>query len=542
MFRLRNWLTAITVTMLAPELASADWTFKSRPDLSPPTLNITLSTPSEISPGYIFVSPRPSRKVKPIRPFGPLQAGPYIFTTTGELVWSGIGSFSAATNNFQAARLNGQDVLFGFEFDATSRRTQFGQGRVKILDRKYEMVKEVAMTNHIIADKHEFQIRNEKTALFVSYTPVQCDLTDFSTSPKAQWLLDGVFQEVDIETGRLVFEWRSLDHVSPSECVVPLSTLSLGSGLNNTDAIDFFHINSVDGDGKNYLISARRTSTIYKVNGTTGDIIWRLGGKYSNFTFGPGASFGLQHDARFIYSSEGADTATISLFDNSGQRSCDGEWENESSGKTIVLDTQNWTANLVQKFAAPNGEFAFAMGNTQVLPNGNVFVNWGTEGAITEFSPSGTAVFHAYLDSEVLFRNGRPASYRGFRFNWTGTPSEDPAIVSLTNRESMTVYVSWNGDTKTKSWQFWGVDPEGREELLGDEERMGFETEFHVESGSGWKGFLAKAVGKDGKVLRTSKVAKVRPYISPCDSGKDGLAVEKNGPRAVIHEGRKSEL
>ena len=61
---------------------------------------------------------------------------------------------------------------------------------------------------------------------------------------------------------------------------------------------DYFHINAVnlDTDG-NLLISGRAVSTIYKVDRHTGNIIWRLGGKESTFTLGPGVQFNGQHNA-----------------------------------------------------------------------------------------------------------------------------------------------------------------------------------------------------------------------------------------------------
>src|SRR4029078_4511740 len=74
---------------------------------------------------------------------------------------------------------------------------------------------------------------------------------------------------------------------------------------------DPFHLNAVtlDRDG-NFIISARHTSTIYKLDRDTGAILWRLGGKRSDYELGPGAEFHLQHDAR-----RRADGA-ITLFDN----------------------------------------------------------------------------------------------------------------------------------------------------------------------------------------------------------------------------------
>lgn len=59
----------------------------------------------------------------------------------------------------------------------------------------------------------------------------------------------------------------------------------VGDGRTALTAYDYFHINAVDktSDG-NYLISSRHTCTIFKVSSKDGSIIWRLGGKSSDFT------------------------------------------------------------------------------------------------------------------------------------------------------------------------------------------------------------------------------------------------------------------
>jgi hypothetical protein len=302
--------------------------------------------------------------------------------------------------------------------------------------------------------------------------------------------------------------------------------LKLGSGHNSSDALDYFHINSVDRDSDhNYLISGRHTSTIYKINGTSGDIIWRLGGKNSNFSLGSGVSFGLQHHARLISRSKSGEVEVISFFDNAGAQvqGDPGEYIKKSSGKLISLNTKDWTATLIQEFPAPNDIFAFSQGNTQILPNGNAFVNWGSGGSITEFSSNGTAIFHAYLESGDLWKNSDVQNYRGFKFNWTGIPNEEPAVVALAHGESIVVYASWNGDTETDFWRFYGVDGERREVAIGRSRRVGFETSFYVFSESGYEKFFAEAVGKDGKVLRRSRTVGVENYIYPYVPGRDDL-------------------
>lgn len=47
------------------------------------------------------------------------------------------------------------------------------------------------------------------------------------------------------------------------------------------------HINSLAKDqAGNFLVSMRGPSTIYSISATTGEIIWRLSGKETNFTMG----------------------------------------------------------------------------------------------------------------------------------------------------------------------------------------------------------------------------------------------------------------
>ncbi|OCK73754.1 hypothetical protein K432DRAFT_420604 [Lepidopterella palustris CBS 459.81] len=430
--------------------------YKSRPDLSPLTLNITVSATSELSPGLILVAPYSGVSWDSPLTHGPLQPGPYIFTSGGELVWSGFGYVIGFVANFQAAKWKGEDVLFAFE---ASRITKHGHG--------HGHAKEVRGGNTALLDIHEFHVVGEKTTLVESYNPVPFDLKKYGAGPKSQWIVDALFQEIEIDTGRLLFQWNSLDHVHPDESVVSIASLKFGTGHNSSDALDYFHINSVDRDEEhNYLVSGRHTSTIYKINSTSGDIIWRLGGKNSDFALGSGVDFGFQHDARFISRSENGDIQTISFFDNSGPqlKGKTGEYINKSSGKLHSLNTKTWTATLVQEFPAPNHIFAFSQGGTQILPNGNAFVSLGSGGAVTEFSQM------------------EP-------FNWTGIPHEKPAIVALAHGESTMVYVSGNGDTETIFWEFfWAV-------------RIG-------------QAFLP-VVGQDGKVSQRTKTVRVKPYIYP---------------------------
>ncbi|KAH6654452.1 ASST-domain-containing protein [Truncatella angustata] len=505
----------------------ADWQFRSRPDLAPPRLNITTPATKDVETGYLFLAPFAGHSDTPTEQHGPRQASPYIFRDNGDLIWSGYGIYSIWATNFQAGRWDEKDIIFSFEGDHNPGYGH-GHGHITFLDQHYETMKELRAGKHKIADKHEFHIVNEKTGLIQIYQPVPRDLTAFGARPEQQWIVNAIIQELDITTGDVLFEWASLDHVSPDESVLPINPGQAGSGYNSSDAWDYFHINSVDKDPEgNYLISARDACTIHKINGTDGSIIWKLDGKHSSFKVPKNAKFCFQHHARWL--EQDGDIEIISLYDNSAHGSEHDEGGEvhtapTSSGKILKLNTSSWEAELVQGFYPPDGLLSKSQGSTQVLPNGNVLVGWGSEGAVTEYLPNGTAIFHAYMDSGNLGQGVQ--NYRAFRYNWTGIPNEDPAIVVLEDGDNTTIYVSWNGDTETVAWRFYAVsDKVGVKKFLGQVPRRSFETSLRVPSRH-VKTALAEAVDRNGKVLRTTDTALVEPSIAPPGNHGGSYALE----------------
>jgi len=219
-------LHILGVALLAATVA-ADTTYKSRPDLAPPRLNITTRHGDALEKGYLFIAPFSGYAEELAH--GPAQPGAYILRDDGDLVWSGFTYFGGWAANFQAARWRGQDVLFSFEGRHNGPHGH-GHGHHTLLDRRYQTVRELRAGGHLLSDKHEFIILDEKTALIQIYQPVQLDLTPYGGDEKQTWIVNAIFQgasprllprpsltptELDIETGDVLFEWSSLDHVSP---------------------------------------------------------------------------------------------------------------------------------------------------------------------------------------------------------------------------------------------------------------------------------------------------------------------------------------
>jgi hypothetical protein len=356
-----------------------------------------------------------------------------------------------------------------------------------IFDSSYHEIARITAANgYDDGDHHEFLISPQDTALLTHHDTVPRDLASVGGSSDSL-ATEGIVQELNIETGKVLFEWHSLDHVGLDE------TYSKPGEDEDYPGIDYFHINSVDVDhDNNLLVSARKTSAVYKIDRNTGEIIWRLGGKKSDFEMGEGTRFAFQHDARRL------PDGTISIFDNGTtvvQNSAPKAIE-ESRAIVLELDEQKMKATLLREYTHPDKLYADAAGNTQVLKNGDVFVGWGRAMAISEFSHDGKLLFDARLQPGNR-------SYRAYRLPWNGHPSDRPAAVAeRTSEEEVIVYASWNGATEVASWEVLVGPHPGKLKSLGSIPRDGFETAMAVRSTDPY--VTARAKDRSGRVLGTS--------------------------------------
>lgn len=276
-------------------------------------------------------------------------------------------------------------VLTWWQLDEAS-----GEATDTITTLAHRPVASVGPSGVFAPDLHEFRITRQNTALITSFVAIPYDLTSVGGPVDGQ-LLDCSCEEVDIATGRVLFRWSAADHVPLTDSYVALPG-------DASVPYDFFHMNSISiTPDDQLLISSRHTCALYKLDRKSGAVLWTLGGKSSSFAVAPDAVFAFQHDA--IY--EGFDT--IRLFDDGS----DGlDTRHPSRVVWIRLDNRHMAASLADSMTIP-GIQAFAMGGAQRLPNGNVFVCWGSAARLSEFSPTGEVLFDATLPSP---------SYRGFKF------------------------------------------------------------------------------------------------------------------------------
>jgi hypothetical protein len=379
----------------------------------------------------------------------------------------------------------------------------YGRGHGIIMDKNYRIVKSVEPAGSSIAmDEHEFMLINGgKSALITIYHPKAYDLGAYGVDNGFGWVQESIFQEIDVETGGLIFEWRSLDHVDVSESYVePMETEVSGDGRTKESPWDYFHINSVeknpDGD---YLISARHVSAVYKISGKDGHVMWRLNGLKSDFKL-EDFQFSSQHDARFV--SENSTHTVISLFDNASNGY--NQTEDFSTGIIVEINHTTKIARCLKKWGAPDpmgGLLAKSQGNLQILPNGNVVMGWGNNVFLTEHTQEGTPVFYGWIALTGTM------IYRVYKANWTAEPLTQPNLWSYSKeKNNMAFYVSWNGATEVTKWKFYGShEKSGPFNPLTTVKKNGFETQYLY---SGFKEWTYVEALHDNKVLSRSAVEK----------------------------------
>ena len=325
--------------------------------------------------------------------------------------------------------------------------------------------------NGYAADLHEFIITEENTAIMTMYQQVDADLSAVGGDVEGR-IWESLFQELDLNTNEVLFEWRASDHLDYTESYRAIDGLG-----TNDNHWDWFHINSIDKDEwGNYLISARYTHSLMYIDGRDGRILWNLGGKLNDFedlSNGQSLTFVGQHDARWHNN-----YTAITLFDNGADYDTHvAQW---SRGMRLGVDLQSKTVKLLEEYIDPERMLTPSQGSMQVLSNGNVLIGYGFNAAMTEFDAHGGVLCDWHMTPEAKFDSGDVQSYRAFKFNWQGYPRWLPGIAVDMDR----IHVSWNGATEVDRWTVRSGDGDAASEQFHDVatfSKSGFETEVAVD-------------------------------------------------------------
>jgi hypothetical protein len=235
------------------------------------------------------------------------------------------------------------------------------------------------------SDPHDLLALNGKYVMVENVSVPHQNLTACGGT-NDETLIDQVIEEITPQGVAVPF-WDTMTHIPVSET----DPQWYGSNCQQGDA---YHWNSIertsDGD---YILSFRHLDAIYRIDGTTGAIEWKLGGtpRAESLTvqqdpvFTGGSHFGGQHDARLL--SDG----TVTLHDNGTNL------DRAPRAVRYQIDATNKTATLVESHDDALMPASNCCGSARKLSGGDWVMGWGgTQGSArvgTEMTDSGSRVF-----------------------------------------------------------------------------------------------------------------------------------------------------
>lgn len=464
---------AAAPTLAASSGATADagvQSFRTRPDLHPP--QITIGTPYAGKLGGAILTDSHD---------GPPQSGPLIIDQNGRVVWfmpmSAKPSQQHRAFNVRVWKYQGKPVLGWWEGAVVAGH---GEGRYVLYDTSYRKIKEIHAHNGYKGDLHEFVVTEQGTALFTCYGYARKRMRIDGHERDVKYFY-GVVQEVDIKSGKLLFQWRSDDHIPLTESYVKMPT--------DGQVWDYFHINAItiDPADQHLIISSRNTWACYKLDRRSGRVIWKLGGKHGDFKMGRGTAFAFQHDVNMH------EHGVMTIFDNEG-----GPPREASHSKALILsvDERHRRVELAHAYSHTPPVYSDALGSVQPVSGGNTFVGWGRVPYFTLYSKSGKVLFDGNLSLNTN-------SYRAFLDHWEGMPTGGPEIAVERSGTTATVYASWNGATELGRWSVTGGSSRGAMQQLGTAGVYGFETAITVPDAPAY--LAVHGCTGSGKVLGSSR-------------------------------------
>ena len=377
-----------------------------------PFINIT--TNNNPDPDYIFLDNRGG------------NGHPYnvIFDNSGSPIW-----YSRYPDERRDMKVQHNGVL-------TMLARDQGGNHFNGFNTNYQQITQYWAVNGYGVDEHELQVFADGSYMLVALRTETVDMSRYvSGGNPAASVTEEILQEFTA-AGDLIFQWRAWDNFDIRD---QQTFINLTSG-----GFDFPHMNSldVDTDG-NILLSSRSTSECTKINSTTGQMIWRMGGAHGDLTFinDPLQGTRNQHALRSI------GTNRYTIFDNGDQHS-----PSESRAVEYVVDPTNKTATLVWQYpATPTSSlYSFYMGDVQRLTNGNTLIDWavGNLPKLTEVRPDGFKAF------EMNWVNQYEA-YRVWRCPWRGVALQ-PYLILEPYPDNLTLIFNQFGDTNIAYYKIYG--------------------------------------------------------------------------------------
>lgn len=252
-----------------------------------------------------------------------------------------------------------------------------------ILDHHFEEIDTVSPGHGYLQDDHELQILENGHMLLVARDRVRIDMSEIVSGGNSNALVEAHHvQELD-QDHNVIFEWRNWDHLDICETEISLQS----------SYIDYVHTNSIAVDYDEHLIlSPREYNMVMKIDRITGETIWKLGGKNSDFTFiNEDIEFSRLHDVRPVP----GEPNHYTLYDNGRARANGTQF---SRAVEYKLDLEAMTAEKVWEYRHTPDLYSAYCGSCQPLANGNRLIGWAENDFFTEVDANEERVYEMSVE------------------------------------------------------------------------------------------------------------------------------------------------
>ena len=213
----------------------------------------------------------------------------------------------------------------------------------------------------------------------VDYNPINntfLTLQDYVRQVGNNFYLIDKILEVDAQ-GNVLWTWDTYNYLPLSQAD-PFNNTSV---YNGQPVIDFTHTNALLWDYNNNVIylNVRNTNTFYKINQTTGNIIWGCG-QFGNFTLVDANGNVLPNGESLWYHSHDLEMVAPDVFTMFNDDFDNVTNYNDANSQMIefTLNEQTMTATIIRTWTAPEQYYSSYLGATDLLPNGDWLGDFGT--------------------------------------------------------------------------------------------------------------------------------------------------------------------
>ena len=422
------------------------------------------------------------------------QSGPLILDRHLQPVWFNPIGVNALAANLRVQGYNHTQPVLSWWQGKVSGTGVTTSGEDVVVDQHYRHFATLKGADGWVISEHEMIISGPN-AWVTAYKVVPADLRAYGGSANGQ-VLDSAVQEYELKTGKLLYTWDALNPGGTPNIPLSQSQFKAFPGI----PWDAYHINSIQLTGnETFLVSMRNTWSAYLVNRLTGGIDWTLSGnpKISTFALPANARFEWQHDVELHNGN------VVSVFDDaccgikgiSGGHAQFANPNGPTRGLVLKLDMTKHTGSMVSQYVRAKNFNAAFLGNTQLLPGGNVALSWGSQPFFSEVSSKGKVLLDAVWPVPDL-------NYRTYVQKWVGTPFFPPSGAVRNNHGKATVYASWDGATQVASWRVLAGSSAKSLKAVASKSKTGFETTIPLTSS--FKVYKVQALDGRHHVLGTS--------------------------------------